>query len=86
MSELALADVFFTALTLYHILKIAFFPTSHSDKSEGNEKSVDVNMKRDKPVVRPEEIPPVPENRFLLRRDAPVATAEPEPYAANFLF
>ncbi|XP_066483025.1 NK-tumor recognition protein isoform X2 [Tiliqua scincoides] len=57
----------------------AFFPTSHSDKSEGNEKLVDVNMKRDKPVVRPEEIPPVPENRFLLRRDAPVATVEPEP-------
>ncbi|KAJ6659337.1 hypothetical protein lerEdw1_019208 [Lerista edwardsae] len=59
---------------------------SHSDKSEGNEKSADVNLKRDKPVVRPEEIPPVPENRFLLRRDAPVATAEPELYAANFLF
>ncbi|XP_066498765.1 NK-tumor recognition protein isoform X2 [Hoplias malabaricus] len=29
------------------------------------------NMKREKPVVRPEEIPPVPENRFLLRRDMP---------------
>lgn len=28
-------------------------------------------MKREKPVVRPEEIPPVPENRFLLRRDMP---------------
>lgn len=27
--------------------------------------------KREKPVVRPEEIPPVPENRFLLRRDMP---------------
>ncbi|KAK0153569.1 NK-tumor recognition protein [Merluccius polli] len=26
---------------------------------------------RGKPVVRPEEIPPVPENRFLLRRDMP---------------
>lgn len=25
--------------------------------------------KRGKLVVRPEEIPPVPENRFLLRRD-----------------
>lgn len=69
---------------LSHLIH-AFFPTSHSDKSEGNEKLVDVNMKRDKPVVRPEEIPPVPENRFLLRRDAPVITAEPEPYAANFL-
>ncbi|XP_076868398.1 NK-tumor recognition protein isoform X2 [Brachyhypopomus gauderio] len=29
------------------------------------------NVKREKPVVRPEEIPPVPENRFLLRRDMP---------------
>lgn len=27
--------------------------------------------KREKLVVRPEEIPPVPENRFLLRRDMP---------------
>ncbi|XP_041669523.1 NK-tumor recognition protein isoform X2 [Cheilinus undulatus] len=27
------------------------------------------SSKREKPVVRPEEIPPVPENRFLLRRD-----------------
>ncbi|XP_054846766.1 NK-tumor recognition protein isoform X2 [Eublepharis macularius] len=51
---------------------------SHSDKSEANEKSVDLNAKRDKPVVRPEEIPPVPENRFLLRRDAPVIATEPE--------
>ncbi|XP_062979028.1 NK-tumor recognition protein isoform X2 [Elgaria multicarinata webbii] len=52
---------------------------SHSDRSEANEKSVDLNAKRDKPVVRPEEIPPVPENRFLLRRDAPVINTEPEP-------
>ncbi|XP_034562216.1 NK-tumor recognition protein isoform X2 [Notolabrus celidotus] len=28
--------------------------------------------KREKLVVRPEEIPPVPENRFLLRRDTPL--------------
>ncbi|XP_044281188.1 NK-tumor recognition protein isoform X2 [Varanus komodoensis] len=52
---------------------------SHSDRSEANEKLVDLNAKRDKPVVRPEEIPPVPENRFLLRRDAPVVNSEPEP-------
>uniref|UniRef100_H2V789 peptidylprolyl isomerase n=1 Tax=Takifugu rubripes TaxID=31033 RepID=H2V789_TAKRU len=32
--------------------------------------------KREKPVVRPEEIPPVPENRFLLRRDMPVEKQE----------
>ncbi|XP_018414151.1 PREDICTED: NK-tumor recognition protein [Nanorana parkeri] len=39
----------------------------------------ETGVKRDKPVVRPEEIPPVPENRFLLRRDAPIAKAVPEP-------
>ncbi|KFP88562.1 NK-tumor recognition protein, partial [Apaloderma vittatum] len=50
-----------------------------SDKSDLTEKASDVCMKRDKPVVRPEEIPPVPENRFLLRRDVPVVNVEPEP-------
>ncbi|NXN20848.1 NKTR protein, partial [Nycticryphes semicollaris] len=50
-----------------------------SDKSDTTEKAADVSTKRDKPVVRPEEIPPVPENRFLLRRDVPVASVEPEP-------
>ncbi|NXC20240.1 NKTR protein, partial [Corythaeola cristata] len=50
-----------------------------SDKSDVTEKAVDVSTKRDKPVVRPEEIPPVPENRFLLRRDVPVVSVEPEP-------
>ncbi|OCT73813.1 NK-tumor recognition protein isoform X1 [Xenopus laevis] len=38
----------------------------------------DLTAKREKPVVRPEEIPPVPENRFLLRRDVPAAKPEPE--------
>ncbi|KAM6339261.1 NK-tumor recognition protein isoform 3-T3 [Podargus strigoides] len=52
---------------------------SLSDKSDVTEKAVDVSTKRDKPVVRPEEIPPVPENRFLLRRDVPVVSVEPEP-------
>ncbi|XP_068261103.1 NK-tumor recognition protein isoform X7 [Nyctibius grandis] len=52
---------------------------SLSDKSDTTEKAVDVSTKRDKPVVRPEEIPPVPENRFLLRRDVPVVSVEPEP-------
>ncbi|XP_063159364.1 NK-tumor recognition protein isoform X2 [Candoia aspera] len=51
---------------------------SRSDRSEANEKSADLNVKRDKPVVRPEEIPPVPENRFLLRRDVPVINTEPD--------
>ncbi|NWS70064.1 NKTR protein, partial [Crotophaga sulcirostris] len=50
-----------------------------SDKSDTTEKAVDVSTKRDKPVVRPEEIPPVPENRFLLRRDVPVVNVEPQP-------
>ncbi|NWU80783.1 NKTR protein, partial [Onychorhynchus coronatus] len=49
-----------------------------SDKSDVTDR-VDVSTKRDKPVVRPEEIPPVPENRFLLRRDVPVVNVEPEP-------
>ncbi|XP_060540454.1 NK-tumor recognition protein isoform X3 [Pantherophis guttatus] len=52
--------------------------SSHSDQSETNEKSADLNVKRGKPVVRPEEIPPVPENRFLLRRDAPIINTEPD--------
>uniref|UniRef100_A0A8C5G8G8 peptidylprolyl isomerase n=1 Tax=Gouania willdenowi TaxID=441366 RepID=A0A8C5G8G8_GOUWI len=34
--------------------------------------------KREKLVVRPEEIPPVPENRFLLRRDIPSKEDKPE--------
>ncbi|XP_070247605.1 NK-tumor recognition protein isoform X9 [Myotis yumanensis] len=55
-------------------------PKGHSERSDNNGKrSVDSNAKREKPVVRPEEIPPVPENRFLLRRDMPLVTVEPEP-------
>lgn len=63
-----------------HILIGDLFFLSHSERSDTNEKrSVDSNAKREKPVVRPEEIPPVPENRFLLRRDMPLVTVEPEP-------
>ncbi|XP_060164453.1 NK-tumor recognition protein isoform X3 [Globicephala melas] len=55
-------------------------PKGHSERSDTNEKRcIDSNAKREKPVVRPEEIPPVPENRFLLRRDMPLVTVEPEP-------
>ncbi|XP_049997746.1 NK-tumor recognition protein isoform X1 [Alexandromys fortis] len=55
-------------------------PEGYSERSDVNEKrSSDSNAKREKPVVRPEEIPPVPENRFLLRRDMPAVTVEPEP-------
>lgn len=32
---------------------------------------VEQSGRREKLTVRPEEIPPVPENRFLLRRDVP---------------
>ncbi|KAM5315190.1 NK-tumor recognition protein isoform 1-T3 [Glossophaga mutica] len=60
--------------------KHAVSPKGHSERSDTNgKKSVDSNAKREKPVVRPEEIPPVPENRFLLRRDMPLVTVEPEP-------
>ncbi|KAA0704752.1 NK-tumor recognition protein [Triplophysa tibetana] len=50
--------------------------TGHGSHAEGemaeeNDGEVEQNVKREKPVVRPEEIPPVPENRFLLRRDMP---------------
>ncbi|KAM6169890.1 NK-tumor recognition protein [Rhynchocyon petersi] len=55
-------------------------PKGHSERSDTNDKkSLDSSAKREKPVVRPEEIPPVPENRFLLRRDMPVVTVAPEP-------
>uniref|UniRef100_A0A5F9D8H6 peptidylprolyl isomerase n=1 Tax=Oryctolagus cuniculus TaxID=9986 RepID=A0A5F9D8H6_RABIT len=55
-------------------------PKGYCERSETNgKKSVDSSTKREKPVVRPEEIPPVPENRFLLRRDVPVVPVEPEP-------
>ncbi|XP_030625448.1 NK-tumor recognition protein [Chanos chanos] len=45
-------------------------------EEEGGEK--EQNVRREKPVVRPEEIPPVPENRFLLRRDMPAEEEKPE--------
>ncbi|KAM4027622.1 NK-tumor recognition protein isoform 2-T2 [Anomaloglossus baeobatrachus] len=48
----------------------------HERNSTAEDK--DPGAKRDKPVVRPEEIPPIPENRFLLRKDAPINNPEPE--------
>ncbi|XP_073686451.1 NK-tumor recognition protein isoform X2 [Garra rufa] len=50
--------------------------TGHESHAEGempeeDDGEAEQNVKREKPVVRPEEIPPVPENRFLLRRDMP---------------
>ncbi|XP_053569725.1 NK-tumor recognition protein isoform X2 [Bombina bombina] len=53
-------------------------PSQHSVQSENSPNEDKQGTKREKPVVRPEEIPPVPENRFLLRRDAPVQKPEPE--------
>ncbi|CAM4722435.1 unnamed protein product [Leuciscus chuanchicus] len=41
------------------------------EMAEEDDGEAEQNVKREKPVVRPEEIPPVPENRFLLRRDMP---------------
>ncbi|XP_041421686.1 NK-tumor recognition protein isoform X2 [Xenopus laevis] len=57
----------------------------HSPQSVNNHLTddKDITSKREKPIVRPEEIPPVPENRFLLRRDAPVAKLEPEQKPAS---
>nr|XP_015209665.1 PREDICTED: NK-tumor recognition protein isoform X3 [Lepisosteus oculatus] len=51
---------------------------NYEHEAVDEEKEKDLNMKREKPVVRPEEIPPVPENRFLLRRDMPVQVSKPE--------
>ncbi|XP_051910213.1 NK-tumor recognition protein isoform X3 [Hippocampus zosterae] len=53
--------------------------SKHSSQHPAEEEIGDADMedekehsgKREKPVVRPEEIPPVPENRFLLRQDTP---------------
>lgn len=45
------------------------------EEGGGKEQS---GLKREKPVVRPEEIPPVPENRFLLRRDQPGQEDQPD--------
>ncbi|XP_072010527.1 NK-tumor recognition protein isoform X2 [Engystomops pustulosus] len=53
--------------------------TQHSVQSDRTSAAEDTGTKRDKPVVRPEEIPPIPENRFLLRKDAPGNIPEPEP-------
>lgn len=44
------------------------------------------NVKREKPMVRPEEIPPVPENRFLLRRDMPAQEESTNVYVCSVKF
>uniref|UniRef100_A0A4W4GUE3 peptidylprolyl isomerase n=1 Tax=Electrophorus electricus TaxID=8005 RepID=A0A4W4GUE3_ELEEL len=49
-----------------------FHSPAEQEMAEEEDGEREQNVKREKPVVRPEEIPPVPENRFLLRRDMPV--------------
>uniref|UniRef100_A0A9J8ARF0 peptidylprolyl isomerase n=1 Tax=Cyprinus carpio carpio TaxID=630221 RepID=A0A9J8ARF0_CYPCA len=44
---------------------------AEGEMAEEDDGEAEQNVKREKPVVRLEEIPPVPENRFLLRRDMP---------------
>lgn len=48
-----------------------FCSPSKQEMMEEEDGQKEHNVKREKPMVRPEEIPPVPENRFLLRRDMP---------------
>lgn len=65
---------------MFHNISVTFLIIHHSPaeeqlKEEDGDK--EQSVRREKPVVRPEEIPPVPENRFLLRRDAPVPDANP---------
>ncbi|XP_062377737.1 NK-tumor recognition protein isoform X3 [Sardina pilchardus] len=50
-------------------------PAEEQEVKEDGDK--EQTVRREKPVVRPEEIPPVPENRFLLRRDAPLLEENP---------
>lgn len=54
-----------------------------AEEKEGEYGEKEQGVRREKPVVRPEEIPPVPENRFLLRRDMP--TQEQKPYMYVFM-
>ncbi|XP_040022464.2 NK-tumor recognition protein isoform X3 [Gasterosteus aculeatus] len=46
-------------------------PVERETLEEDGEVEQEPSGRREKPVVRPEEIPPVPENRFLLRRGMP---------------
>ncbi|XP_078392666.1 NK-tumor recognition protein isoform X2 [Cetorhinus maximus] len=58
--------------------KISSNQKSHNGVGEEDDKDKELNPKRQKLSVRPEEIPPVPENRFLLRRDLPKPDTEPK--------
>ncbi|KAI5617186.1 NK-tumor recognition protein isoform X3 [Silurus asotus] len=55
----------------HHDKSVVEVGTSEQENIEDQNLQKEHNVKREKPMVRPEEIPPVPENRFLLRRDLP---------------
>ncbi|KAI4806333.1 hypothetical protein KUCAC02_017162 [Chaenocephalus aceratus] len=50
---------------------VEVLPSNQSSPSAVEVLEVEQSGRREKLTVRPEEIPPVPENRFLLRRDVP---------------
>lgn len=56
------------------------------DREDEVEGEKEQSGKREKPVVRPEEIPPVPENRFLLRRDMPSQEDKTETSVSTCLY
>uniref|UniRef100_A0A3B5RBC9 peptidylprolyl isomerase n=1 Tax=Xiphophorus maculatus TaxID=8083 RepID=A0A3B5RBC9_XIPMA len=60
-----------------HQKRLAKSKPSKKKRKEGKKVKKAENV--EKPVVRPEEIPPVPENRFLLRRDMPTQEDKTEP-------
>uniref|UniRef100_A0A096M6N0 peptidylprolyl isomerase n=1 Tax=Poecilia formosa TaxID=48698 RepID=A0A096M6N0_POEFO len=62
--------------------------SAEKETAEGEgkpEEERETGGKREKPVVRPEEIPPVPENRFLLRRDMPAQEDKTEPLVIKII-
>lgn len=64
-------------------LRCAEKETAEGESKPEEEK--ETGGKREKPVVRPEEIPPVPENRFLLRRDMPTQEDKTEPLVIKII-
>ncbi|XP_010765455.1 NK-tumor recognition protein [Notothenia coriiceps] len=63
---------------------VEVLPSNQSSPSPVEEEVLEVEVeveqsgRREKLTVRPEEIPPVPENRFLLRRDVPLQEVKAE--------
>lgn len=71
-------DITFYLNLLYPVLVDSCTEKQVSEAENQVEEEKELGGKREKPVVRPEEIPPVPENRFLLRRDVPSQEQKPE--------